>query len=392
MSRRSHRKSRTGCDECKKKHRKCDEDRPICANCRTAEIRCSFLDQDTSYLVPAQASARFNSRPTSALSNEISNNSSPSQPQGLKEPSDPYALDMTHLRIFNNIYSKEFLSFEPQDQISIVSSVIFNKYILPTPYLMHETLAFSALHMSIQSPHSCGFYRDYATGLQTRALALFNDKLPVLDLNPTNCTPIFLFASFLAAHLLSDTLYHETINLDHFIEKFTHCLTIHHGVTAITNQYWDLLRESELGPRLNLGAELMRERDVPGSECAALKDLIDGAPMHPDLQKIYHISIVQLQKVFDAEQAYPSAQFDSQLVSAWPIMISPEYVDLLRQQAPEALIILAHYAVLLHRCRDSWLYGGGGKFLLESICSRLGDAWHQWLNYPMSVLLDEHAS
>lgn len=326
----------------------------------------------------------------------MSNNSSPNalitqgpHHQGVTESHDPYALDMTHLQLFNNIYSKEFLSFEPRDQISTLSSVIFNKYILPTPYLLHETLAFSALHMSIQSPHNREFYRDYATGLQTRALALFNDKLPVLDLNPSNCTPIFLFASFLAAHLLSDTLYHETMNLDHFIEKFTHCLTIHHGVTAITSRSWDLLRETELGPRLNLGAELMRERDVPGTDCAALNDLVDGAPIHPDTQKIYRVCISQLQKVFDAEQTYPAMNFDSQLVSAWPIMVSPEYVDLLRQLAPEALVILAYYAVLLHRCRDSWLYGGGGRFLIESISAHLGTPWQAWLNYPRSVLSDD---
>lgn len=300
--------------------------------------------------------------------------------------SNPYILNMTHLQLFNNLSSKEFLSMEAQDQVSIMSSIIFTRYILPTPYLMHEALALSALHMSTKSPEAPEFYRQYATGLQTRALALFNDNLPVLDLNSTNCTPMFLFASLIAAHLLCDTLHYETANLDHFIDKFTNCLTIHHGIVAISSQCWDLLRETELGPRLRLGAELMRAKDDSGSDCSALNEMIYAADISPDSYDVYRKAISELQKVFDAERAYPASQFDSQLVSAWPIIVSPEYVDLLRQQTPQSLIILAYYAVLLYRCRDSWLYGEGGRFLIESICGRLGAPWQDWLRYPKSVL------
>lgn len=305
-----------------------------------------------------------------------------------QDASDPYSLNMTHLQLFHNLSSKEFLAFEAEDQVSIMSSVIFAKYILPTPYLMHEALALSALHLSIENPHARDFHREYATGLQTRALALFNDNLPVVDLNTSNCTPMFLFASFIAAHLLCDTLHHEKANLDHFIDKFTNCLTIHQGIRTISSQCWDLLRETELGPRLRLGAELMRARDDCGSDCSALNEMIDGADRSPDSCKTYRQSISDLQKVFDAERAYPARQFDSQLVSAWPIIVSSGYVELLRRQEPEALIILAYYAILLHRCRDSWLYGEGGRFLIESICGRLGTNWQDWLTYPRSVLLD----
>ncbi|KAF4126368.1 Fungal Zn(2)-Cys(6) binuclear cluster domain [Geosmithia morbida] len=41
-SRRSHRKSRNGCIECKRRHIRCDEGRPACTNCTIAERNCSF--------------------------------------------------------------------------------------------------------------------------------------------------------------------------------------------------------------------------------------------------------------------------------------------------------------------------------------------------------------
>ena len=300
--------------------------------------------------------------------------------------SNPYALNMIHLLLFNNLSSKEFLSIEPQDQVSIMSSVIFTRYILPTPYLMHEALALSALHMSTKNREAPEFYRQYATGLQTRALVLYNDSLPALDLNSANCTPMFLFASFIAAHLLCDTLQHEQASLDHFINKFTNCLTIHRGIVVISSQCWDLLRETELGPRLRLGAELIREKSESGSDCSVLNEMLDATDISSEEYHVYRKAISALQQVFDAERAYPASRFDGQLVSAWPIIVSSEYVDLLRQQTPQSLIILAYYAVLLNRCRDSWLYGEGGRFLIESICSRLEATWQDWLGYPKSVL------
>lgn len=42
-TRRPHRKSRNGCAECKKRHIRCDEHQPSCANCEAAERVCSFL-------------------------------------------------------------------------------------------------------------------------------------------------------------------------------------------------------------------------------------------------------------------------------------------------------------------------------------------------------------
>jgi len=41
-TRRSHRKSRNGCSECKRRHIRCDEGRPSCTNCTIAERSCSF--------------------------------------------------------------------------------------------------------------------------------------------------------------------------------------------------------------------------------------------------------------------------------------------------------------------------------------------------------------
>ncbi|KAB8215559.1 hypothetical protein BDV33DRAFT_195084 [Aspergillus novoparasiticus] len=41
--RRSHKKTRNGCDQCKERRGKCDEKHPICSNCTSRELTCTYL-------------------------------------------------------------------------------------------------------------------------------------------------------------------------------------------------------------------------------------------------------------------------------------------------------------------------------------------------------------
>jgi hypothetical protein len=68
------------------------------------------------------------------------------------------------------------------------------------------------------------------------------------------------------------------------------------------------------------------------------------------------------------------------------VTLSAKYTEFLEQRRPEARIILAHYAVLLHRRRGAWSVGAAGKFLLDSIASYLGRHWETWLAWPQAVI------
>lgn len=62
--RRAHRKSRTGCKNCKLRRTKCDEVKPACTSCLRFNITCSYLgdgDQTTSKEEAALTTNRINS-------------------------------------------------------------------------------------------------------------------------------------------------------------------------------------------------------------------------------------------------------------------------------------------------------------------------------------------
>jgi hypothetical protein len=67
-------------------------------------------------------------------------------------------------------------------------------------------------------------------------------------------------------------------------------------------------------------------------------------------------------------------------------MVPPEYVDVLRERCPEALVILAFYAVLLHRTKRYWICGGNGAFMITAIARHLGLQWADAMRWPLEAL------
>lgn len=368
---------------------KCDGNHPICVNCNTAEMRCSYLSRDVPQIVPVYS-------PT--------HSGSPAQIPTVPPPPGstntntgaavhPFMVNMTHIELFNNLQSKDFLALEVSRQPDIVPSSIYIRYSLTTPYLMHQVLATSAFHLSTRNTELRDFYREYSTGLQNCALSLFQKSNPTMEVTPENFVQMFLFSSLVGVHLLCDTLHYARKSLDEFIDSFTNTLSVYRGVIAIIEECRELLRETELEPGLKTSQILMESMsEEVGCECDSLRNLFGTADLPPSKMAIYQESTFYLQQLFDAHRHVPANQIRVSLVIVWPILVSPDYVELLQQREPIALIILAHYAVLLHRGKDLWLMGDGGRFLLEAICGRLGPDWKDLLKYPSEAVDGQCAS
>lgn len=260
------------------------------------------------------------------------------------------------------------------------------KFALGAPFLMHELLAISALHLSTLRPIQKEFYSNQAAELQSRALTLFN-SLPD-SYNSENPIPVFLFSSFLGIHVLFDTLLFRTEDFSLFMDRFVGYLRLHRGVNIIARGSWTLLQESELRILLSTG-EHDKKVGAEGNECAELKKLMQTADLSQASVYACQQSIERLQWVFDSSHLQTEITEDAgeaDLIFAWPITISPEFTELLLQKRPEALAILAHFAVLLHWRRALWIINDGGMYLIKAIVRYLGSYWKHWLALPLSVL------
>lgn len=72
------------------------------------------------------------------------------------------------------------------------------------------------------------------------------------------------------------------------------------------------------------------------------------------------------------------------VIHFWPVQNSVEFVDLLGNSHPGALILLAYYCIVLHRVGTrTWYLGGGGATLLSTVVKRLDVTWHRYIEWPL---------
>lgn len=263
---------------------------------------------------------------------------------------------------------------------------------LSTPYLMHQTLALSAMHLSHTTPNEAESYHEEATAHQTQALSIFNDS--VSELTATNCVPMFMFTSFLGLHALADVVKSQQRDEEALLDKFIGYLNLHRGVSAVTNNSWGTLTQSGISPILDIAkasieASFLESQERANSTALLLYELMDHVNMDADSEVACRDAIDRLKMVYQTQSQRQSPHEKSpnnHLIWAWPILVSRAFTDLLMKRQPEALVILCYYAILLHERRDMWLVGNTGLMLIRAITRSLGSYWKRWLEMPYEVL------
>jgi hypothetical protein len=263
---------------------------------------------------------------------------------------------------------------------------------------MNELLGFAALHKSIvvRDSHMKESYQFQAMNFQTHALSVYNAEPAIL--NADTCVAAFLFSAVLGAHLLCDTLiYRGDDTLARFLEKFVQYIHIHRGIRTVVGGQWDALIQSPIGRSFITDRVILSHQPTTFKPALSkLLGLIKSSKLGDSLTKAYNLTIGNLQSIMNACKISGSASTTSASMStyaaviSWPVMVPIEYVDALDMRRPEALVILAHYAALLHMYRQLWIFGDGGFFLIESIYGSLGTEWEDWLEWPKKVLQDDN--
>ena len=66
----------------------------------------------------------------------------------------------------------------------------------------------------------------------------------------------------------------------------------------------------------------------------------------------------------------------------WMGALPNDYLDELHRSEPWALVVLAHFCILVSRSETRWFMEGHGKALLRSVLQRLGPAWTPYVQWP----------
>lgn len=264
------------------------------------------------------------------------------------------------------------------------------KMALRVPFLMDQLLALAAAHKSkIALEHGDErlerLFRVEATKLQTRALS--GVALARNVVNKENADALYIFSGFLGQHVLFDT-FSAREPLSVTLDKLEQCFELNQSIRFTASEA--LHMGCSMTDGIN-GAEESYMTTSPhesatGTECAGILQRLRGGDLNQAVADVYCETVNVLQYLLDSSRS--SVERRVGVVQEWLVRVPYEYLTYLRQRRPEAIVILAHYAVLLHRARDYWAVGEAGRFLIQEIGSYLGSYWADWLTWPQQALED----
>ncbi|KAK4237554.1 hypothetical protein C8A03DRAFT_15915 [Achaetomium macrosporum] len=402
MLRRSHKKSRAGCLECKRRHVKCDEQRPKCRICTLSERDCSYPPEPAGASNPGTATAApVTSQSTASLAAPaVTSNASPvagvplpdiasGGPKPLQDASQ--SIPVVNLGHMELLIRFKFEEHAPELNVELheFSSSLLFKCALNAPYLMHQILAVSARRLAVLDPEKADYFLEHAMQLQTKAVSIYNGTAAKSQIDQTNCSALLLFCSLLGRHLLADLLAKRDAEFDEFLARFLEFLTISRGLMAMSVSAWDLLLQSDIR-HLVLWALEIAQSPPQGHHCDGLRHLVaESDNLDGPSKEACMTAIAYLEVGFDSLLGGDTRNQRYLMVFMWAPAVPQEFTDLLSQRRPEAIAIMGHWALLLYYSRALWHVGDSGSHLLRSISQHLGQDWKHWLSWPLSVLASD---
>jgi hypothetical protein len=332
--RRSHLKSRTGCQQCKRRRIKCDEVAGCCGQCRKTRIACSFSETSS-------------------------------------QPASTNVLDLELLYNFV-VRTGKTLSDHEQMQECIATSLV--EVGLQHDFLLHAILALSAFHLQQTSkgPSSPDQYILAAHTHHTRALQKFSQSIKRID--SKSCHGLFGCAFLLFTTSLARPRGDDTSST----ARYSEWMNLIRGIPVILYEA-DTIGWLSSGPLAALFQVYADISSPPIDESLKVNAMQNINRLTTTIIETSVTSItttcreplLTLRNSFENLRQIEGAR----VAFSWVARLSRDYMALLDEKCPEALLILAHYCVLLHTLDHRWWIKGWPKYMLACIRPMLGEKW-----------------
>ncbi|CDM34401.1 transcriptional regulator family: Fungal Specific TF [Penicillium roqueforti] len=398
--RRSHRKSRSGCLQCKKRKVKCDENQPHCRNCEKHGVVCSFTSASTVLSTPANSaeSPVSLSGPESTTSGKSRALAQVSQvlPSLSSLGPFPSTLAVFDLELLHHWTTSTCYTLSRSPTVQTVWCNEAPRIGFATPPVLHTLLAFSALHLARSDESRRAACLAHAQMHHSTAV---REMIPLVSpLARENGSALFIFSSLTCMFSCAKPseegdflVLFERGNLSEWARLFR-------GTTTVIHTGGEDLRTGRLAPIFTNGAYLAAAHRSPQAleqgkphvwelqqmiwrECAA----------DPSLRSIYQEALDELARTLGlAIRPGIMRRLETADIFRWLLDVSDEYLNLLRQEAPIALIIFAHWCASIRQIEWMWWMEGLSSRLMTQLYSVLDPKYRDWLSWPQEIINRSH--
>lgn len=275
-------------------------------------------------------------------------------------------------------------------------------------FVMDGVLALSALHIdhlrsgSAERTHvekKGTFYRQSALKYYGSAIAKFRST--ITDVNSSNINAVFAFSHLTiffvfgcsSSKRLRNTS--ETLESEDPIDEILNVFNLVRKAMNVLRVNWESVLGGPMSILLQRGPPIMDRQYLPVDIVTAL-ELMDSlcseyldtlSENHgiklSDIKETYETAILQL---WDSFVMVHTKRKDWAMALRFPIIFSETLFSYLNAREPFALVILAHYCVLLHKAPVRWWAAGWGERVIAAIFKVLPQDWKYAVSWPMTVV------
>ncbi|KAL4916071.1 hypothetical protein BDW62DRAFT_110950 [Aspergillus aurantiobrunneus] len=382
--------SRHGCLECRDRRIKCGKEQPQCSPCLSRNLECEYLPPASTSLPWPKIKSRSSTPslpPSARASPSVVEPAFIAQYQDLMEPSVPGSpskeLNIQDLELMMQWCTTTYRSVSRNSSVESIWQAIVPREAMHHPFLMHGILALSALHLAVTSG---GDIKDQY--IRTSKAHQRQAKIDLTrvsgNLKPHHYNAAFTLSnvmmvySFALPEITGHTLGQSRV--DEVYQVFQSTRMSRDVLSNIT----DWVGTSELQPLFQLEKGQPRMPDTSRLAIMSLAQLnANLAQQDPHHDKdLYDTTIRHLGYSLDKV----SRGTETMIVAfQWIFQVPSKYMELYRQREPFALVILAHYAVILHFLRRHWWMGEWSLRLIQEIGQHLDANWRNSITWVLDA-------
>ncbi|KJK83368.1 hypothetical protein H634G_01497 [Metarhizium anisopliae BRIP 53293] len=403
-AKRPHKKSRLGCQNCKRRKVKCDEKRPSCGICILRGETCVFV-------LPAASLDVSSSKPKSPSASPGSRKSSPDYNKALVSTQNQSSAPFT-TTLSDRLQSPDFIVVREPLQIATGCDAIDMKILWhflghtctsfsieggdsrPMEDLMRKTVmdhAFSVKFlyncvMALSCLHACETTCD-DMGDPYRLIRYQDGVFEPFSTAIRTSDPK-TYGALLANSLLLTALSSQNFRLSHAPDLYIiQWMTIWRGIGTI-------FQTIDRASLRSTGLEQLFYRPAMNLTAAAayiprnLNVLVSSIPADdPDQanRKAYTRVLRYLATLYQHMHQGGFGAVMKLRIITWFTYLPHDFVRLVLDKNCRALVILAHYAAFLKLTMGVWWLVGIGARSLRDICAFLGPAWSNELKIPLTA-------
>lgn len=258
-------------------------------------------------------------------------------------------------------------------------------------FLMRGILAISALHLSHLRPGMHDHYSQIAIKQQDSAISSFRSVMSNMD--ESNCDAFFGLSSLIVVYGFESPKNSNSLGMFNYSgQDSDEWLPLIRGVNSILFNVWPWIKNGRLKGLLHDHEQEPPQKRLPdilNDQLSHLENLCENASDGPEAVEIYRTALAQLKACFVRMNNRPTYECEVSIAFLWPVMVPQDFIGKLNERRPEALIILAHYCVILHHLDDYWWMRGWAAHIVENIERELDDDWLFWIQWPRNVITVE---